>query len=102
VGHGFGGQRSHLAVAVPQAAADQGQGIAVTPGAAHRQRLHTLLTSGLKLLLQLGEQLEPAAQIGGSGQNKRREGGGVVPRLWFLVVSRQHQFHAAAVERRHR
>jgi len=53
VGHGFGCQGRNLLIAVAQAAADQGQGIAVLPGAAHRKGLAPRLAALLELPLQL-------------------------------------------------
>jgi hypothetical protein len=53
VGHGFGGQGRNLLIAIAQAAADQRQGVAVLPGAAHRQGLAARLATLLELSLQL-------------------------------------------------
>jgi hypothetical protein len=67
VDHRCGRQGGNLLIAVAQAAADQGQGIAVLPGATKGQGLTARLTALLELPLQLRQQLQAAAPIGGVG-----------------------------------
>ena len=67
MGHGIGGEGGDDRVGIAQAAANQGQGLAVTPELADRHGAAARFTTGTELRLELLEQLPAAAAVMGGG-----------------------------------